>query len=570
MKNLEAIADVESGKRTDANAAWWGFDPVDATEGLQAAIDSGVQRLVVPNMRSDWIIRPIKLASNQELIFERGTVVSAKRGEYRGKGDSMFTAQDVENLSIRGYGATFRMWKQDYITGIVLEQMGWHRWYGQYPKAEWRMTLSIRGSKNVAVSGLTLKDSGGDGIYVDGSKELRHSENVFLRDIVCENHYRQGISVISAENLIVENCTFSNTWGTPPSSGLDIEPDLPDQRIKNVRFSGCKFVDNAGDGIEIFLAHTTSETEDVTIRFDNCYISSRHGSGIRVSKIRDDGPKGHIEFNNCTVENTISFGIKVQEKSVNGARVTFTDCSVINAASDKEFGGEWSPISLSLPQTNIVQSMGGIDFIDCFVEDNFDRPVVAYTQQDSDLQLQDVTGTITVLNPAGVNSELGKDSDKLSLSVKTYGENGTYLPYGFMEKQATYLYHGSKRLYPKLKKRKSNAPPGRPPEEALEAIYLTPDFLFALACAARPPGTSNIDLTERTISFDNPDQFEPDETIYVYYVDPTKIAEDKKIFIDPWQVAVTLSEITPDKVETYKSGDLFKHYRLIDKSDEPS
>ena len=57
MKNLEAIADVESGKRTDANAAWWGFDPVDATEGLQAAIDSGVQRLVVPNMRSDWIIR---------------------------------------------------------------------------------------------------------------------------------------------------------------------------------------------------------------------------------------------------------------------------------------------------------------------------------------------------------------------------------------------------------------------------------------------------------------------------------------------------------------------------------
>ena len=44
-------------------------------------------------------------------------MVSAKRGEYRGKGDSMFTAQDVENLSIRGYGATFRMWKQDYITG---------------------------------------------------------------------------------------------------------------------------------------------------------------------------------------------------------------------------------------------------------------------------------------------------------------------------------------------------------------------------------------------------------------------------------------------------------------------
>ena len=192
MKNLEAIADVQSGKSTVANAAWWGFDPEDATEILQGAIDSGAKRLIVPNMRTDWIIRPIKLAGNQELIFERGTVISAKRGEYRGGGDSMFTAQDIENLTIRGYGATFRMWKQDYISGLVLEQLDWHRWYGQYSKAEWRMTLSIRGSKNVNVSGLTLKDSGGDGIYVDGGKQRRASEDVVLRDIVCDNHYRQG------------------------------------------------------------------------------------------------------------------------------------------------------------------------------------------------------------------------------------------------------------------------------------------------------------------------------------------------------------------------------------------
>ena len=133
-----------------------------------------------------------------------------------------------------------------------------------------------------------------------------------------------------------------------------------------------------------------------------------------------------------------------------------------------------------------------------------------------------------------------------------------------IEKQTMFLYHGSKQSFPKLRKRKAHAPPGRPPEEALEAIYLTPDFLFALACAARPPGVSNIDLTKRTICFENPDQFEPNETIYIYFVDPTKIPEDKKIYIDQWQVAVTEDEITPDKVETYKSGDLLKHYRVID------
>ena len=77
-----------------------------------------------------------------------------------------------------------------------------------------------------------------------------------------------------------------------------------------------------------------------------------------------------------------------------------------------------------------------------------------------------------------------------------------------------------------------------------------------------------MDLIKRLISFDNPDQFDPDETIYIYYVDLTKISDDKKIYIDPWQIAVTLDEIIPDKVETYKSSDLWKYYRLFNKGDQ--
>jgi len=85
-----------------------------------------------------------------------------------------------------------------------------------------------------------------------------------------------------------------------------------------------------------------------------------------------------------------------------------------------------------------------------------------------------------------------------------------------------------------------------------------------LACAARPPGTSNIDLVRRIISFQYPDQFNPDETIYIYFVDPEVIPEEKKVHIDPWQIAVTEDEITPVKIETYKSGDLLKHYKVVE------
>lgn len=127
-----------------------------------------------------------------------------------------------------------------------------------------------------------------------------------------------------------------------------------------------------------------------------------------------------------------------------------------------------------------------------------------------------------------------------------------------------YWYHGSKKLFQKLKKQKAYGPPGTPAEESLEAIYLTPDFAFALACAARPPGATRIGHIDRTVRFDNPDKFDSEKDVYIYLVDPARIPDDKKIWVDKWQVAVTLDEIEPDKVEIHKSGEISKHYRVVE------
>ena len=174
-RNPQAVAEIQSGKRTTANAAWWGFNEEDATEALQAAIRSGAKKVLVPHVGKDWIVRPLHLVSDQELVFEPGVVLTAQRGAYRGGGDSVLSADNLTNLTIRGYGATVRMQKEDYIGGKVLKDLGWNRWYGQYEKAEWRMTLAIRGCVNVSVEGLTLRDSGGDGVYVAGGGKLPFS-----------------------------------------------------------------------------------------------------------------------------------------------------------------------------------------------------------------------------------------------------------------------------------------------------------------------------------------------------------------------------------------------------------
>lgn len=59
---------------------------------------------------------------------------------------------------------------------------------------------------------------------------------------------RQGMSVISAVNLTVENTIFSNTAGTAPAAGVDLEPDFPHEALVNVTFKGCACVGNAGGG----------------------------------------------------------------------------------------------------------------------------------------------------------------------------------------------------------------------------------------------------------------------------------------------------------------------------------
>jgi len=413
-KNPQAVAEVLAGKRSVANAAWWGFNEEDATEPLQAAIRSGAKRVVVPNLGKDWIVRPLQLAGGQELVLEAGVVVTAMRGAYRGGGESVFNANDLTNLTIQGYGATVRMQKEDYIVGKVLKDMGWHRWFGPYEKAEWRMTLAIRGCAGVQVRGLTLRDSGGDGIIVQGTAKRNYSKDIHLKDLVCDNHYRQGLSVISVDGLLVEDSTFRNTWGTPPSSGVDLEPDTPAERLKNVVFRRCLFEDNYGDGIEVFLANQTRVSEDVSVLFDQCRVTSRRGAGIRVARVGDDGPGGLIEFRDCEVAGTVGYGLKVRDKSADRARVRFTRCHVKDAASNRNFADVWAPVVLEASASDRQRKLGGVEFVDCRVEDTHARPALVARSESG---LFDVAGTLTVVNPRGLQADLGEKQEGVTLRV---------------------------------------------------------------------------------------------------------------------------------------------------------
>jgi hypothetical protein len=366
------IAGVADGTITEAKASWWGFDPEDSTAALQAAIDSGVPKLIVEKMAGPWIVTPIHLVSNQEIVFEEGVEVLAKRGEFHGNNDSLFRARNKENITLSGYGATWRMWRDDYANPEL------------YSKAEWRMCLALGGCTNFKILGLTLTESGGDGIYLGAPA----SKDVLIKDVTCDKNYRQGISVISAENLLIEGCTLSNTGGTNPRAGIDFEPNHPTERVVNCVMRDCVIENNEGAGIVLYLNPLDATSEDISLRFENCRCTgNRTSAHVGLRGGTEQAPDGLVEFVGCVFDSPRSNAIGVT-KPADRSFVRFTDCTVINPTG--------TPIVLSSRQDANVPA-GGVEFVNLVIQDPIERNPMTFVDGGG-VGLADVGGTLIIDN----------------------------------------------------------------------------------------------------------------------------------------------------------------------------
>jgi hypothetical protein len=384
--NEKAIEEVKQGKRKVAYASWWGFDPEDATEALQAAIDSGAPKVVVENMGRPWIVsRTINLRSNQEIVFEKGVIVEAKKGAFLGKGDCLFLAALQRNITIIGYGAVLRMRKLDYTQP-------------PYEKAEWRHALSIRSCENVRVFGLTLASSGGDGIYLGVAKRGVPNSNIHIKDVVCVDNYRQGISVISAENVLMENVVMRDTSGTPPMAGIDFEPNDPTEVLSNIVMRNCTVQNNSGDGFAFYLHNLNSASRPISIRLEGCRsIGNRRSVSISVGNSKEKTVSGVIEFVDCKFEGSEGAGIYIAQKPPFGCKVRFVKCEISDAALKQV---TQSPIMFASARGNF-EPIGGVEFIDCVVRDKVERLPMAFFNP-AGVELTDVIGTLTLIRDGQV------------------------------------------------------------------------------------------------------------------------------------------------------------------------
>ena len=262
------------------------FDPEkdDATAAFEAAFASGAKKIIVDDPGFDYIVRPLFVPSDAEVVFMDKVSVRAKKEEFKGTNDSLFKILNQKNVILRGEGTVLlEMNKSDYQDKT------------RYKRAEWRHGVAIIGSENVIVRDLTIRSSGGDGIYVSNSK-TDCARNVLIENVTCENHHRQGISVISAENLIVRNSRFNDTSGTAPACGIDFEPNEAKERLVNILVENCEFSRNDWGGILFQLMPLKETSAPVSITVRDCRMEgNRSGLLAYIGSV-----KGEILLDNCT------------------------------------------------------------------------------------------------------------------------------------------------------------------------------------------------------------------------------------------------------------------------------
>lgn len=395
---LLSVAIPTMGYATSVTVA---FNSTDCTAAIQAALNGTADTIIIPNTvpGSPWITGPLTLSRNGvTLRLDTGVVFQAKSGAFPNPSDCLLALQTCSNIIVTGYGATFRM-----LNGTDTA----------YTSGEWRHTLGLFGVDKVRVEGLTFTKAGGDGVYIAGDRTgaaPNYSSDVTIQDCQMDDNRRQGISVISAQDLLVQRCVLSNTGvtsGTAPMAGIDFEPDNAAQRLVNCVLRDCYIYGNTGttaypSGIHSYLGNLTTASQPVSLSFERCLVTSTRTAGstaVEFGGANDSGVPATFTMTDCLIEDTKWIGLYIRSSAVH-TTVNVTRTVLRNTFTDTvSWGGV--PIYLEGQRPGIA-AYGNITFTDCLVVDGQSRAFLRTDETRTGLPngyFDGLRGNITVVNP---------------------------------------------------------------------------------------------------------------------------------------------------------------------------
>ena len=91
---------TEYAKGDDVWVSRFGYNLMDCTDCIQKALDSGARRLVIDAQRGPWIVGPVVVRSNTEVIVDDNVEIVRKPGAFK-PGQPVFDTASATNVIIR-------------------------------------------------------------------------------------------------------------------------------------------------------------------------------------------------------------------------------------------------------------------------------------------------------------------------------------------------------------------------------------------------------------------------------------------------------------------------------------
>jgi len=209
-------------------------------------------------------------------------------------------------------------------------------------KGEWGFGIAITNSKNVRIIQPIISNCWGDGIYINDLAKNKGSGNIFIDGAWLDNNRRNGISIIDGSNISIINSLISNTNGTMPSSGIDIEPNNGNGELKEISLNNITTYNNAEYGIlTVLVGFVSASKKNVDIEINNCIDDgSNYGMGYYFDLPNRDfiNANGEINIINPIWKNNRSSGLKLPVySSSNNILLKFKNATIIKNGEKHAF-----------------------------------------------------------------------------------------------------------------------------------------------------------------------------------------------------------------------------------------
>lgn len=299
------------------NAGFGGDDTSVLQNALNTAASNGqVLRVAAGN----YNVNPISFPDNSQVALDSGVTITANAGY--GPSDKMLTIKS-QNVTIAGSGASgviFQMRKGEYAAEHAVDG------------SEYRHCLDIEGASNVKISGISCNQSGGDGLYIGAaSVQGAPSQNVTISDCIFDRNFRQGFSLISGQHVFIYRSYFTNTSGTNPEAGIDVEPNNPSNMVADVHIEDSFTTGNAGPGVKLSIWKLTGASPAVGVTVLRHHSSSNLQSGYDANNSDlSANTQGQMLVQDSFSENDGDYGALGHWYEATGPALIFQNLSITN------------------------------------------------------------------------------------------------------------------------------------------------------------------------------------------------------------------------------------------------